>query len=60
MIYHRCRFFLVRRRDWGEHRQGGSAAMDGGWFLKIKLSDASELDALMDENAYKEYVAGLD
>ncbi len=37
-----------------------SAAMDGGWFLKIKLSDASQLDALMDENAYKEYVAGLD
>jgi glycine cleavage system H protein len=24
-----------------------------GWFLKIKLSDPSELDALMDEAAYK-------
>jgi len=24
-----------------------------GWFFKIKLSDASELDGLMDETAYK-------
>ncbi len=27
-----------------------------GWFLKLKLSDASELDALMDEAAYKAFV----
>ncbi|GGC97056.1 glycine cleavage system protein GcvH [Aquisalinus flavus] len=26
------------------------------WFVKIKLSDASELDKLMDEAAYKEFV----
>ena len=25
------------------------------WFVKIKASDASELDALMDEAAYKEF-----
>lgn len=25
------------------------------WFVKIKLSDASELDGLMDEAAYKEF-----
>jgi len=25
------------------------------WFVKIKLSDASELDKLMDEAAYKEF-----
>ena len=27
-----------------------------GWFMKLKLSDASELDALMDEAAYKAFV----
>lgn len=27
------------------------------WFIKMKLSDASEIDALMDEAAYKEFVA---
>lgn len=31
-----------------------------GWFVKIKLSDASELDGLMDEDAYQEYIDGLD
>lgn len=31
-----------------------------GWFIKIKVQDASELDALMDEDAYQEYVDGLD
>ena len=30
-----------------------------GWFLKIKISDADELDSLMDEAAYTEYCAGL-
>ncbi len=28
-----------------------------GWFFKIKLSDASELDGMMDEAAYKAFVA---
>jgi glycine cleavage system H protein len=28
-------------------------AMGKGWFLKIRISDASELDSLMDEAAYK-------
>ena len=27
-----------------------------GWFLKIKLADAAELDALMDEAAYQEFL----
>ena len=27
-----------------------------GWFIKIKLSDKSQLDALMDPDAYKAYV----
>ncbi|MEM1086320.1 MAG: glycine cleavage system protein GcvH [Pseudomonadota bacterium] len=30
-----------------------------GWFCKIKLSDAAELDSLMDEAAYKEFCEGL-
>ncbi len=29
------------------------------WFVKIRLSDPSQLDALMDEAAYKAYVASL-
>ena len=31
-----------------------------GWFFKIKLSDPDELDALMDEAAYKSFVEGLE
>lgn len=34
-------------------------AMTGGWFFKIKLSDPSELDGLMDDAAYKAYLATL-
>jgi glycine cleavage system H protein len=30
-----------------------------GWFLKIKLSDAAELDRLMDENAYREFLKAV-
>ena len=30
-----------------------------GWFFKLKLDDASELDGLMDENAYRDFVASL-
>jgi glycine cleavage system H protein len=30
-----------------------------GWFFKLKLSDPSELDGLMDEPAYREFVASL-
>ena len=37
-----------------------NASADGeGWFLKIKIADADELDALMDEAAYKTYCDGL-
>ena len=31
----------------------------GGWLFRITLSDAAELEALMDEAAYKKYVEGL-
>ena len=30
-----------------------------GWFFKLKLSDTSELEALMDEAAYREWVKTL-
>lgn len=30
-----------------------------GWFFKLKLANPSELEALMDEGAYKEFVSGL-
>lgn len=31
-----------------------------GWFIKIKVQDTSELESLMDEDAYQQYVEGLD
>ncbi|HEY4345034.1 MAG TPA: glycine cleavage system protein GcvH [Parvibaculum sp.] len=34
-------------------------AMGRGWFVKVKLSDKSELAKLMDEDAYKAFVEGL-
>lgn len=33
---------------------------EGGWIAKIKMNDASQLDGLMDEAAYKSYLAELD
>ena len=30
-----------------------------GWFFKLSLSDASELDSLMDEAAYQDFVSKL-
>ena len=33
--------------------------MGDGWFIKMKITDSSELDNLMDEDAYKEYTDGL-
>ena len=35
------------------------AAESGGWFAKLRLSDASELDGMMDETAYRSYVETL-
>ena len=31
-----------------------------GWFFRIQVRDASELDGLMDEDAYQEYIESLD
>ncbi len=33
---------------------------DGGWIAKIKMNDASQLDGLMDEAAYQDYLKTLD
>jgi len=54
----------------GEVIEGNSALADDpalinrdpegeGWFFKLKLSNASELDGLMDEAAYREWVKTL-
>ena len=44
--------------------EGAPAAINedplgGGWFLKLKLSDPSELDALMSEADYETYVKSI-
>ena len=36
-----------------------SAPTGDGWFVKIKIADSGELAALMDEAAYKTFVASL-
>jgi glycine cleavage system H protein len=36
-----------------------SDAEGAGWFFKLTLSDAGELEGLMDDDAYREFVAGL-
>jgi len=37
-----------------------SDAQGAGWFYKIKLNNVADIDGLMDEDAYKAYVAELD
>jgi glycine cleavage system H protein len=34
-----------------------SDPLDAGWFFKMKLKDATELDSLMDETAYNAMIA---
>ncbi len=36
------------------------AAEGDGWFLKLSLDDAGELDSLMDEETYKQYLSDLE
>ena len=31
-----------------------------GWFMRLRIDDPSELDELMDEEAYKEFLADLE
>lgn len=35
------------------------AAEGAGWFFKLKLADAAELDGLMDEDGYRAYTQAL-
>ena len=35
-----------------------SDPLGAGWFFKVKLSDAPQLDALMDKTAYDSFAAG--
>lgn len=37
-----------------------TSPMEDGWFFRMKPSDPAELDQLMDEAAYKAYVAELE
>ena len=54
----------------GEVTEGNAALADdpslvntdpagAGWFFKLTIADAGELDGLMDESAYKAFVEGL-
>lgn len=36
-----------------------TAAQTAGWFYQLTIADPSQLDGLMDEDAYKAYVEGL-
>lgn len=36
-----------------------SDPLGAGWFFKVKLSDASQLDALLDETSYTKFLAGI-
>jgi glycine cleavage system H lipoate-binding protein len=31
--------------------------MENGWFFKMSLAEPGDLDGLMDEDAYREYIA---
>ena len=44
----------------GEPATVNTDATGAGWFLKLRIANPAELDALMDESAYQAYVAGLE
>ena len=41
----------------GNPAQVNEDAMGEGWFIKVRLADPKELDVLMDEAAYRAFVA---
>jgi glycine cleavage system H protein len=43
----------------GEPAKVNADPLGDGWFMKIKIKDKSQFDALMDEAAYNEFVATL-
>jgi len=46
----------IKNEQWQIINDAPQAA---GWFVKLQVSDKSQLDALMDEAAYADYVKGL-
>jgi glycine cleavage system H protein len=42
-----------------EPGQVNADCMGQGWFFKVRLSDARELESLMDHNAYEEFLGSL-
>lgn len=44
----------------GEPELVNASPEGDGWFFKMTIGDADELDKLMDEVAYKEFCEGLD
>ena len=43
-----------------EPGQVNADPLGDGWFLRVQVKDASELDGLMDEEAYQAYLESLD
>ena len=43
----------------GEPGKVNADPMGDGWFLKLRIANAKELDELMDEAAYQSFVEGL-
>jgi glycine cleavage system H protein len=43
----------------GEPGKVNADPLGEGWFLKLRIADAKELDGLMDEAAYNAFVEGL-
>ncbi|MBV9064334.1 MAG: glycine cleavage system protein GcvH [Methylobacteriaceae bacterium] len=43
----------------GEPAKVNADPLGDGWFMKLKVRDKSQFDALMDEAAYNEFVATL-
>jgi glycine cleavage system H protein len=43
----------------GEPGRVNAEPMGEGWFFKLKLGDPKQLDALMDEAAYKKFIEAL-
>jgi glycine cleavage system H protein len=41
----------------GDPARVNADAMGEGWFIKLRLADPAELDALMDEAAYQAFIA---
>ena len=50
----------VNEKLTGEPGTVNEDATGEGWFIKLKLSDPGEVEGLMDEAAYQNYVAGLE